>query len=257
MSPSRCSGATSSAARSAGPIARARSFYFASVEGLATRSAETRVAHVPTAAERAGDFSASGLRAARPAHRAAVPGQPDSSRSARSGGRERGGALSGSEPRGRRPEPRDLAARAARRAAADRQDRSPPRGASTPVFVRYSLTARRSRRSRSRRVAATCPASASSVVDVGQNPAAGVSQVLPRGVFNELRVGWNRLRRDNAPLATRARTASRRSASRARRCRSADLGYPAFVAGRLRDARRRSEPAGVAAHAARSTSPTA
>src|SRR5262249_15262842 len=38
-----------------------RSFYFISAEGLDGREADTRLAHVPTALERAGNFSASGV----------------------------------------------------------------------------------------------------------------------------------------------------------------------------------------------------
>lgn len=44
-----------------GPVARSdRSFFFASVEGVNAREADPRQAHVPTLAERNGDFSASG-----------------------------------------------------------------------------------------------------------------------------------------------------------------------------------------------------
>ena len=43
-----------------GPIGTLPSFYFVNVEGIKAREAETRLAHVPTSAERAGDFSASG-----------------------------------------------------------------------------------------------------------------------------------------------------------------------------------------------------
>ena len=39
-----------------------RSFYFVSVEGINGREADTRLAHVPTAAERAGDFSRAASR---------------------------------------------------------------------------------------------------------------------------------------------------------------------------------------------------
>ena len=44
-----------------GPIGRWPSFFFANVEGVRAIEADTRLAHVPTAAERAGDFSASGV----------------------------------------------------------------------------------------------------------------------------------------------------------------------------------------------------
>src|SRR5262245_17946464 len=44
-----------------GPLWLPRSFYFISAEGINGREADTRLAHVPTALERAGDFSASGV----------------------------------------------------------------------------------------------------------------------------------------------------------------------------------------------------
>ena len=40
-----------------GPLPRLKSFYFVSVEGTRDRTATTRLAHVPTEAQRAGDFS--------------------------------------------------------------------------------------------------------------------------------------------------------------------------------------------------------
>src|SRR5690242_9047323 len=44
-----------------GPLWLPLSFYFISAEGINGREADTRLAHVPTAAERAGDFSAAGV----------------------------------------------------------------------------------------------------------------------------------------------------------------------------------------------------
>src|SRR5260221_802583 len=57
-----------------GPLKLTRSFYFLSAEGIDGREADTRQAHVPSAAERAGDFSASGVAIRDPATGVAFPG---------------------------------------------------------------------------------------------------------------------------------------------------------------------------------------
>src|SRR5205085_11117268 len=44
-----------------GPLRLSRSFYFLNAEAIDGREADTRLAHVPTIAERAGDFSAAGV----------------------------------------------------------------------------------------------------------------------------------------------------------------------------------------------------
>ena len=40
------------------------------------------------------------------------------------------------------------------------------------------------------------------MTDIGQNAAASLTQVLSTHVLNELRVGWNRLHRENVPAAS-------------------------------------------------------
>ena len=252
-SPRRCSGGTSSAARSAGRSPASRSFYFASAEGLWTRSAETRVAHVPTARERAGDFSAQRHRAARSAHRCGVPGQSDSRRASRSRRGERGGAVSGSEPRGS-PTQNLVSSPAGSRDGLQLTVKTDHHAwRETPLFLRYSLTADDREQpfpARGRNL----PGFGSSVVDVGHNAAAGASLVLPHGLFNEVRIGWNRLRRENAPLARRAGRVRRAGDHRARRCRRQTSGtrpssWPATKRSatirtcRCRGARRRSTSA--------------
>ena len=60
-----------------GPISRDRWFFFADYEGTRITEGITQVTNVPTAAERAGDFSNSVLPATHQLpHRPAVPGQP-------------------------------------------------------------------------------------------------------------------------------------------------------------------------------------
>jgi hypothetical protein len=182
-----------------GPIARLPSFYFTSVEGLWTRTAETRLSHVPTVRERTGDFGASGFVLRDPLTGIAFPGN-----------RIPADRL---DPAGVRvaalyPDPN--------RAASDQNRLSSPTGSrdglqvtlktdhhgsrDNPFFVRYSLAADDRDQpfpARGRNLAGF----GISVLDVGHNVAAGLSQVLPRGFYNEVRVGWNRLRRENAPLA--------------------------------------------------------
>ena len=88
-----------------------------------------------------------------------------------------------------------------------------------------------------------------SVLDEGHNLGGRPdASALDRGSFNELRVGVNALRRDNAAAERRHRRSSPPWASPARRSTAVDHGYPTLVRAGLRDARRRSEPARVAAN---------
>ena len=57
-----------------GPLGLPLSFFFVSGEGINGREADTRQAHVPTAAERAGDFSASGVAVRDPSTGLPFPG---------------------------------------------------------------------------------------------------------------------------------------------------------------------------------------
>jgi Carboxypeptidase regulatory-like domain len=209
-----------------GPLARTRSFYFVSGEGLWTRAAETRAAHVPTPLERTGDFSASGVTLIDPLTGAPFPGNRIPTDRLDPAGLETAALY---------PVPN--------RAGSAQNLVSAPLGSrdglqltvktdhhvwrNTPFFVRYSLTADDRDQpfpARGRNV----PGFGTAVVDVGQNVAAGVSQVLPRGFFNELRVGWNRLRRDNAPLAQGVDGFDALGIT-GPTLPHADTGYPAFV----------------------------
>jgi hypothetical protein len=208
-----------------GPIARLPSFYFASVEGLWIRNAETRVSHVPTTRERAGDFSASGIVLRDPSTGLPFPGN-----------RIPADLL---DPAGVRtaalyPEPN--------RADAQNLVASPTGSRDglqltlktdhhawrdNPFFLRYSLTADDRTQpfpARGRNL----PGFGISVLDVGHNAAAGLSQVLPRGFFNEVRIGWNRLRRENAPLA-RGLDGFDALGIAGPRLPEADTGYSTFV----------------------------
>ena len=60
-----------------GPLWFPRSFFFINAEGIDGTESDTRLAHVPTALEREGNFSASGVVIKDPVHGAAVPRQYD------------------------------------------------------------------------------------------------------------------------------------------------------------------------------------
>jgi hypothetical protein len=177
-----------------GPFGRHPSFYFASVEAVRAREAETRLAHVPTAAERAGDFRASGPIfdpfTAQPFPGNVIP--PARFNAA-------GVATAALYP-------------LPNRADADANFVSSPQGKreaiqwtiktdhhgwrDKPIAVRYSF----SRDDRDLPFAAhgrNLPGFGVSVLDQGHNAAASFSQTIGSRTFNEVRVGFNALRREN------------------------------------------------------------
>ena len=85
-----------------GPLRLPRSFYFVSAEGINGREADTRQAHVPTAAERAGDFSASGVAIRDPFTGQPFPGGVIPAVAAQRGRRRGGEPLPGAQSRRRR-----------------------------------------------------------------------------------------------------------------------------------------------------------
>jgi hypothetical protein len=209
-----------------GPIPRWPGFYFASIEGLRTRAAETRVAHVPTALERAGDFSAGGAVIRDP-----FTGEP----------------FAGNRISADRLDPSGLAVAALypepnRGAGGENFVASPlgrrdglqltvktdhHRWREDPFFVRYSLTADDRDQpfpARGRNV----PGFGTGVTDVGHNLAGGLSQILGTHVMHELRVGWNRLRRENIALA-RGLDGFSALGIAGPALPDVDTGYPAFV----------------------------
>ena len=91
------------------------------------------------------------------------------------------------------------------------------------IRLRYA-TAARTATCRSRTARATCPASASASMDDGRHAARRPRcRGLSAHVFNELRVGFNALHRDNAPQSAAA-ISSPRSASRGPCCRASIRG---------------------------------
>ncbi len=180
-----------------GPIGRLPSFYFVNVEGIRAREAETRLAHVPTLAERSGDFSGSGVAVIDP-----FTGQPfaadviPASRISAAGAaaaalypapnRADEDANFVSSPEGRRE--------AVQWTIKTDHHLSPD----NPFFVRYSF----SRDDRDLPFPAhgrNLPGFGVSVLDQGHNAVFGLTQALSPRVFNDLRIGVNALRRENLP----------------------------------------------------------
>jgi hypothetical protein len=202
------------------------SFYFASLEGSRTRNAETRAADVPTSAMRAGDFGGTGVTLRDP-----LTGLPFPENRIPAGRLD----AAGLRVAALYPDPN--------RATAGQNLVTSPVGTrdgvrltvktdhqgwkDTPFFVRYTLTgderllpfAEHDR---------NVPGFPLSNTDVGQNLAVGVTRALSPRVFNELRLGWNRLRRDNRPVAASGSGFTALGIT-GPALAPEDLGYPGFV----------------------------
>jgi hypothetical protein len=208
-----------------GPIPKLPGFYFVSLEGQRWRDAETRAADVPTPAMRRGDFSGTGIVLSDPFTGEPFPGnQIPAARLDPAGQRvaalypdptrETAGQNLVTSPVGTREGVRFTI-------KTDHQWRD------TPVSVRYSVT------SDDRLLPfpehdRNIPGFPLDNIDVGQNLAIGVTKALSPRVFNELRVGWNRLRRDNAPLAASGNGFVALGIT-GPPLAPEDLGYPAFT----------------------------
>jgi hypothetical protein len=179
-----------------GPLGK-RSFYFANVDGVRAREAETRLAHVPTALERTGDFSLSGIVIRDP-----FTGQPFAngiippSRLSAAGVR-----AANLYPTPNRPAANanfvssPIAARDAVQVTVKTDHRV---WRENPLSVRYSFS--RDTRDLPFPVRArNLPGFGVSVLDRGQNLAVGFTQSVSPRVINEVRFGFNTLHRDNAP----------------------------------------------------------
>ena len=170
--PSRCSQRHQFGGTLGGPLWLPQSFYFVSAEGIDGREADTRQAHVPTAAERAGDFSASGVAVRDPLTGLPFPGGviPASRFSAA------GRAAAGLYPAPNRAESQanfvssPLSDRA--RGAVHDQDRS-HRLARQPADAALQLQPRHRATCRFRCAAAICRASASRSSTRGRTSAPG------------------------------------------------------------------------------------
>ncbi|HYN09420.1 MAG TPA: TonB-dependent receptor [Vicinamibacterales bacterium] len=180
-----------------GPIERRSSFFFVNAEGLAAREADHRLAHVPTIAERNGDFSASGVTIADP-----ISGQPFPNNripDERIGDVAR--AVIALYPPPTRQDP------AANLAASGQDERHAGQvnvktdhhfGAENFLSFRYSF----SRDSRDLPFVArnrNLPGFGLSSLDQGQHFGAGLTSTLSSRVMNVLRVGVHASRRENLP----------------------------------------------------------
>jgi hypothetical protein len=180
-----------------GPAPWLRGFFFTAVEGVRDRTADTRLARVPTAAERSGDFSASGVTIVDP-----FTGQPfGGNRIPVSRVDATGGAIAALYPLPNRAgdsnyvsspiAPHDtfqLTVKTDHRVASD-----------SPFFVRYTL-ARDDRTDPFGSPDRGLAGYGTSTLDLGHNLAFGLTQVYRSRLYHDLRVGWNRLARDVFPL---------------------------------------------------------
>jgi hypothetical protein len=204
----------------------ARSFYFINAEGLNGREADTRLAHVPTALERAGDFSASGLTVRDPFTGLPFPGNviPASRMSAA------GVAAANLYPQPNRGNAQTnfVSSPLADRRAVQftiKTDHTVWRG--SPLMFRYSFS--RDDRDqpfpvRSRNL----PGFGISVLDQGHNFGSGLTKAWTARVFNELRVGVNALYRDNSPQSAGTDRYAGLGIT-GPTLGSADTGYPTLV----------------------------
>ncbi len=181
-----------------GPFGRFPSFYFFSIDAIQAHEADTRLARVPTDAERAGDFSALGRPIIDPFTQRPFPGNviPASRMSAagratadlypRANTSGQGSANYVSSPEGQR----DAIQFTIKTDHHGWQDR--------PFHVRYTY-GREDRDLPFPARARNLPDFGTSVLDEGHNFAAGFNQAISSRLFNELRVGVNALRRDSLP----------------------------------------------------------
>ena len=209
-----------------GPMWGPESYYFVSAEGTSGRDADTRLAHVPTDAERRGDFTGSAVVVRDPLTGLPFPGNviPGSRLSAA------GAAAANLYPSPNNSDPlRNFASSplARRRAAQFTVKTDHSVWHNSPLTLRYSFS--RDARDQPYPVRArNIPGFGISVLDRGQHAGASFTKVLTASVFNELRVGVNALARDNTPQsAGMDRFAALGIAGPA--LESIDRGYPTLV----------------------------
>lgn len=209
-----------------GPIRPLRMFYFTSFEALRTRSADTRLARVPTTAQRAGDFGGTPIQLMDP-----FTGQPFPDNRIPAERIDPAGARVAAlfpDPNRDDPSANFVASSEGERdrvQVAGKIDRG--FGDSHQLMARYTLTADDQAvpyQARGHNI----PGFGTSILDVGHNAAASLSQTLGPRAFNELRVGWNRLRRENIALS-RGVDRFAGLGIRGPALAPVDQGYPAFT----------------------------
>jgi hypothetical protein len=209
-----------------GPLWRPLSFYFINAEAIDGREADTRLAHVPTVAERAGDFTASGVIVRDP-----FTGQPFGGNVIPASRLSAAGlAVANLYPLPNVPGSQTNFASSplANRKAAQftiKTDHSVWQG--SPLMLRYSFS--RDDRDQPFPVRArNLPGFGISVLDQGHNAAGGLTKAFTARVFNELRIGVNALRRENLPQSAGADRFAALGITGPPLAGS-DLGYPTLV----------------------------
>ena len=180
-----------------GPLWMPRSFYFLSAEGINGSEAATRLAHVPTVLERAGDFSNSGITVRDPFTGQPFPGNmiPESRLT------PAGFAAADLYPLPNRTDPQAnfVSSPLAHRDALQftiKTDHTVWHG--SPLMFRYSFS--RDDRDQPFPVRGrNLPGFGITVLDQGHNVGSALTTAWTPRVFNELRVGVNALSRDNSP----------------------------------------------------------
>ena len=209
-----------------GPLWLPSSFFFVSGEGIDGHEADTRQAHVPTAAERAGDFSASGVAVRDPLTGLPFPGgQIPASRLSAAGV-----AAVGLYPTPNRADPQ------ANLVSSPLTDRTAGQFAiktdhivwhGSPLTFRYNFS-RDSRDLPYPVRGRNLPGFGISVLDQGQNFGAGLTKAISARTFNELRFGVNTLRRENLPQSSGTNGFTTLGVT-GPALDTADLGFPTLV----------------------------
>jgi hypothetical protein len=209
-----------------GPLRWRESHYFVSAEGTAGREADTRLAHVPTDAERRGDFSASSVAVRDP-----LTGLPFAANVIPASRLSAAGAAAAAlypSPNRADPQRNFAASPLARRGAGQftvKTDHSVWRN--SPLTLRYSYS--RDAREQPYPVRGrNLPGFGISVLDRGHHGGVGLTTVLSATVFNELRAGVNALARDNTPQSAGTNGFAALGII-GPELRAEDLGFPALV----------------------------
>ncbi|HVD93903.1 MAG TPA: carboxypeptidase regulatory-like domain-containing protein, partial [Vicinamibacterales bacterium] len=208
-----------------GPLRLPRSFFFASAEGIRGRDADTRLAHVPTAAERRGIFTGA-ARIRDPLTGALFPGNaiPVSRLD------PAGLAAVNLYPLPNREDPQAnfvSSPVAERRAMQFTLKTDHTLWSGSPASLRYSFS--RDNRSQPFPVRGrNLPGFGIAIIDQGQNFSFGIAKPLSSRAVNELRVGINALHRENLPQRAGTDGFSALGII-APRVTASDLGFPTLV----------------------------
>ena len=180
-----------------GPLWFPRSFFFINAEGISGSESDTRLAHVPTALQRSGDFSQSGVIIRDP-----FTGQPFRGNVIPSDRISAAGAAAANlypMPNRTDPQTNFVSSPLTDRQAGQftvKTDHMIWHG--SPLMFRYSFS--RDNRDQPFPVRGrNLPGFGTTVLDQGHNFAAGLTKAITSRMYNELRVGVNALYRNDYP----------------------------------------------------------